>query len=133
MKENTKRDLYLLFQVVYILGSVSLQKRAGTLSIHGHDLTDDQWHPTCSSGPNLVTLECSSRCCVKYSNELLSDIVDDETRKALQVKLKKTNDVGCVVFLKANWLMSRLQCEDLFDISTKTVSMIFYSFCLWSS
>ncbi|CAB4036878.1 Hypothetical predicted protein, partial [Paramuricea clavata] len=106
--------------VVYILGSVSLRKAAGTLSIHGHHLVDERWYPACSSGANLVTLECSSRRRVKCTSELLSQIVDDETRKAVQVKLRKNSDVGCIVLLKGNWLVSRMQCEDAFDISSIT-------------
>ena len=100
-----------------------MRKVAGALSIHGHDLADDQWHPACSIGPNLVTIECSSSRCVKYSKELLSDIGDNETKKAVQFKLKN-NNVGCVVYLKANQLPSRLQCQDLFDISSITVSIV---------
>ena len=103
-----------------------MRKAAGTLSIHGHNLVDERWYPACSSGANLVTLECSSRRRVKCTSELLSQIVDDETRKAVQVKFRKNSDVGCIVFLKGNWLVSRMQCEDAFDISSITVSMIVY-------
>ena len=100
-----------------------MQKVAGALSIHGHDVPDDQWHPACSIGSNLIALECTSNRRVKYSSELLSSVVDNRTRKAIQVKLRKNNDVGCIIYLKANRFPSRLQCQELFDISSITVSI----------
>ena len=122
LPSNDVADCVLLLkkpkQVVYILGSVFLRKVAGALSIHGHDLADDEWHPACSISPNLVTVECSSSRRVKYSSELLSDIVDNETKRAAQFELKNNKNVGCVVYLKANQLRLRFQCQDLFDISS---------------
>lgn len=100
-----------------------MRKVSGTLSICGHAIADEQWHSVCCTGTNLVAVECNSRRHIKYSAEIFSDIADDQVKKALKKKLKKRHDVGCVIFFKANWLLSRLNCEDLFDLSTAIVSI----------
>ena len=98
---------------------------SGVLSIHGHDLKDSEWHSACSSGRKLVTLECNARRRVEHSSEEISEIVDDKTRKAIKEKLKRAkNDIGCVIFLKANRLPSKLGWEDLFQFGSMRVSII---------
>ena len=94
------------------------------MSIHGHNVTDDQWHPACSSASNLVTLECHSRRNIKFNSKILSDILDDKTKKTIRDKWKKSNSIGCVVFLKANQLLSALGSKDFLDAFLVDVSTI---------
>ena len=108
--------------MVYIRGSVSLRKVAGTLSIHGHNITDDKWYPACSGGATLVTLECNPRRPIKYNSKILNDIIDDKTKKTIKNKWKKSKDIGCIVFLKENRLLSGLQSTDLLDACSVNVS-----------
>ncbi|XP_028415801.1 polynucleotide 5'-hydroxyl-kinase NOL9-like isoform X2 [Dendronephthya gigantea] len=123
LPSNDIADCVLLLgkckQTVYILGRVDLRKVSGVLSIHGHDLKDSEWHSACSSGGKLITLECNARRHVEYSSELISEIVDVKTRKAIKVKLKLAkNDIGCIVFLKANMLPFKLGWENLFQFGS---------------
>lgn len=97
---------------------------AGSISIHGHRICDEKWHRVCSSGLNLVTVECTLSRSLKRWNKLLSEILDNDVKTELKTVFKDNNDVGCVLFFKANWLTSRLPFGDFFDVTSVLVSRI---------
>lgn len=131
---NKNRCSSILFQTVHIFGCASVRKLAGFLSIHGHDLADREWQSVCSSGPQLVTLECHCVSCGWQSiclSTLLDKINSDENKLVIKeyMRTKRVKDIGCVLMLKSSGLTQKLQCQDSFELSTVLVSA---SYCIWN-
>ncbi|XP_046850669.1 polynucleotide 5'-hydroxyl-kinase NOL9-like isoform X2 [Xenia sp. Carnegie-2017] len=128
---NDIADCVLLIRrscpVFYIHGCVDMKIAAGSISIHGHRICDEKWHRVCSSGLNLVTVECTLSRPLKRWNKLLSEILDNDVKTKLKTVFKDKNDVVCVVFFKANWLTSKLPFGDFFDVISVLDSVEFES------